>query len=72
MVVDEKEYNKLKNAYDMLQKQYEALLKQDKSLQQYPKLFNDHIFDRLTPEEVIEAAKKYILQNSKGDNYEKV
>ena len=62
MVVDEKEYNKLKNAYDMLQKQYEALLKQDKSLQQYPKLFNDQIFKGLTPEEVIEAAKRNITQ----------
>lgn len=70
MVVDEKEYNKLKNAYDMLQKQYEALLKQDKSLQQYPKLFNDHIFKGLTPEEVIAAAKAQIIKTMEEKQHE--
>lgn len=54
--------NNIEEKYNLLQKNYDALLEQNKSLQQYPKLFNDHIFDGLTPEEVIEAAKRNITQ----------
>lgn len=60
--VNKKDYDILQTAYERLVHQYTAVVNQNKSLQQYPKLFNDHIFDGLTPEEVIEAAKRNITQ----------
>lgn len=68
-----REYRDAKSGIELTVKQYEEVVKQNKSLQQYPKLFNDKIFKGFTPEEVIEAAKVQILKtSSKGDNYEKV
>ena len=55
--VNKKDYDILQTAYEQLVSQYNAVVNQNKSLQQYPKLFNDHIFKGLTPEKVIEAAK---------------
>lgn len=62
--------NNIEEKYNLLQKNYDALLEQNKSLQQYPKLFNDHIFKGLTPEEVIAAAKVQIIKTMEEKRHE--
>ncbi len=49
---------------NLVKNHYKETVKQNRSLQQYSKLFNDPMFDGLTPEEIIEAAKFQVVINN--------
>lgn len=72
------EYEELKQKYNQSVTQYEEVVKQNRNLQKLTQLFNDPLFQGLTAEEIIAAAKfqvinmNVLLQNEKETQHEKV